>query len=153
LTSIILRAVEGAFQQLRTNGLSGVVDDDACVGCLFRGRLDVLVIGDVQEQRLQSRLVEFLGLANPRVDPGGTAVRQGAGERQSDHPLPRLPERLTHYLRTSAPVPAVHPAVSPFAAGQAFSTGYASDRSPKPGRSFVPPDELLPPDFLPAAFD
>jgi hypothetical protein len=87
LTSIIARAVEGAVQELRADDLAGVVDDDGCVGCLLSGRLDVLRVGDVQEQRLQSGLVEFLGLTNPCVDPSGTSIQQSAGERQSDPPV------------------------------------------------------------------
>jgi len=72
------------LQQLRAGLYSGVVDDDACIGCLRRSCLDVLMIGDVQEQRLQSRLVEVVGSANPRVHLGGAAGQQGAGERQAD---------------------------------------------------------------------
>jgi MFS transporter, SP family, arabinose:H+ symporter len=70
---LLARAVERACQQPRAGNDSGVVDDDARVGCRHRGRLDVLGVGDVKEQRFQSRLVEVLRPANPRVHPGGTA--------------------------------------------------------------------------------
>jgi hypothetical protein len=84
LTSISRRAVQRTLQQLRAGLNAGVVDDDACVGCLRRRLLDVLMIGDVEEQRLQSWLVEVPGSANPRVHLGGAPGEQGAGERQAD---------------------------------------------------------------------
>jgi hypothetical protein len=47
-------------------------------------RLDILMIGDVEEQRLKSGLGEVLGPADPGVHLAGAVGQQGAGERQAD---------------------------------------------------------------------
>ena len=88
------RPVQRAAQQFQAGNNSGVVDNDARVASSRRSGFDVLMIGDVKEQRLHSGFMEVPRPPNARVHPGGAAGQQGARERQADSPA-RAGHRVT----------------------------------------------------------